>query len=155
MTNTDAQYLEARKFQNNQIYALYRLPPHKAGELERSTNNNIEHQGLEYVTDCLMTEFVRWEQTLARDLLTEKDQQTYFFQFDTAALLRGDYVSRTTSYATMRNWGIMCANDIRDLEGLNPVKDGDIFLQPLNMIEAGKPPPPPSAPPSGQQDNQA
>ncbi len=146
MTNTDAQYLEARKFQNNQIYALYRMPPHKAGELERSTNNNIEHQGLEYVTDCLMTEFVRWEQTLARDLLTEKEQETYFFQFDTAALLRGDYVSRTTSYATMRTWGIMCANDIRDLEGLNPIPKGDIFLQPLNMIEAGKPPPAPTAP---------
>ncbi len=155
MTNTDAQYLEARKFQNNQIYSLFRMPPHKAGELERSTNNNIEHQALEYVTDCLMTEFVRWEQTLARDLLTEKEQQTYFFEFMTAALMRGDYVSRTTSYATMRTWGIMCANDIRDLEGLNPIKDGDIFLQPLNMIEAGTVPPPPSATPPASQDNQA
>jgi phage portal protein BeeE len=58
MSNTDAQYLESRKFQNQQIYSLYRMPPHKVGELERSTNNNIEHQALEYVTDCLMTELV-------------------------------------------------------------------------------------------------
>jgi phage portal protein BeeE len=50
MDNTDAQYLETRKFQNQQIYGIYRMPAHKAGDLERSTNNNIEHQALEYVT---------------------------------------------------------------------------------------------------------
>lgn len=144
MSNTDAQYLDSRKFQNQQIYALYRMPPHKAGELDRSTNNNIEHQALEYVTDCLMTELVRWEQTLKRDLLTAEEQKVYFFEFLTAVLLRGDFVSRTTSYATMRTWGIMSANDIRDLENMNRIENGDIYLQPLNMVEAGTPPPPPA-----------
>jgi HK97 family phage portal protein len=91
MDNTDAQYLEARKFQNQQIYSMYRMPPHKVGELERSTNNNIEHQALEYVTDCLMSELVSWEQTLARDLLTAKERQEYFFEFLVdALLLKGD-----------------------------------------------------------------
>jgi HK97 family phage portal protein len=111
MSNTDAQYLEARKFQNQQIYSLYRMPPHKVGELERSTNNNIEHQALEYVTDCLMTELTRWEQTLWRDLLTAEEQKVYFFEFLTNALLRGDFASRMAGYAIARNWGIYSADD--------------------------------------------
>jgi HK97 family phage portal protein len=152
MKNTDAQYLEARKFQNSQIYALYRMPPHKVGDLERSTNNNIEHQALEYVGDCLMPEFTRWEQTLRRDLLTETEQKTYFFEFMTNALLRGDFASRMAGYAIARNWGIYSADDVRDLENMNriPNKKGQVYLQPLNMVEAGTPPPPapPTPPPS-------
>jgi HK97 family phage portal protein len=148
MSNTDAQYLEARKFQNQQIYSLYRMPPHKVGELERSTNNNIEHQALEYVTDCLMTELTRWEQTLWRDLLTAEEQKVYFFEFLTNALLRGDFASRMAGYAIARNWGIYSADDVRDLENMNriPDKKGQIYLQPLNMIEAGTTPPPPPKP---------
>jgi HK97 family phage portal protein len=144
MDNTDAQYLETRKFQNSQIYGIYRMPPHKAGELERSTNNNIEHQGLEYVTDCLMTEFVRWEQCLARDLLTEDEQVEYFFEFMPDAILRGDIKTRYEAYAIARNWGWLNVDDIRDRENMNPLPDGKgkIYLQPLNMSEAGAPPPP-------------
>jgi hypothetical protein len=74
----------------------------------------------------------------------EEEQKVYFFEFLTAVLLRGDFVSRTTSYATMRTWGIMSANDIRDLENMNRIENGDIYLQPLNMVEAGTPPPPPA-----------
>jgi phage portal protein BeeE len=75
MVNTDAQYLETRKFQNQQIYGLYRMPAHKAGDLEKATFSNIEQQSLEYVTDCLLTEMVRWEQTLWRDLLSEEERK--------------------------------------------------------------------------------
>jgi len=148
MNNTDAQYLEARKFQNQQIYSIFRMPAHKAGDLTRSTNNNIEHQALEYVTDCLMTELVRWEQTLKRDLLTKEEQKTYFFEFLPDALLRGDFASRMAGYAIARNWGIFSADDIRERENLNhlPDKKGQIYLQPLNMVEAGTKPPPVSAP---------
>jgi HK97 family phage portal protein len=148
MDNTDAQYLETRKFQNQQIYGIYRMPAHKAGDLERSTNNNIEHQGLEYVTDCLLTEMVRWEQTLKRDLLTEEEQKKYFFEFLPDIILRGDIKSRYEAYAIARNWGWFSVNDIRERENMNGVPNGDIRLQPLNMIEAGTTPPP--APPGAE-----
>jgi HK97 family phage portal protein len=140
MDNTDAQYLETRKFQNQQIYGIYRMPAHKAGDLERSTNNNIEHQALEYVTDCLLTEMVRWEQTLKRDLLTEEEQKKYFFEFLPDIILRGDIKSRYEAYAIARNWGWFSVNDIRERENMNGVPNGDIRLQPLNMIEAGTTP---------------
>ena len=150
MDNTDAQYLETRKFQNEQIYSIYRMPPHKVGSLERATNNNIEHQGLEYVTDCLMSELVNWEQTLARDLLTEAERQEYFFEFLPDALLRGDLKSRYEAYAIGRSWGWLSVNDVCDRENMNHVPNGDIRLQPLNYIEAGTKPPPASvATPAG------
>jgi HK97 family phage portal protein len=142
MNNNDAQYLESRKFQNQQIYSLYRIPPHKVGELERSTNNNIEHQGLEYINDCLGTELNRWAQTLKRDLLTDAEKKFYKFEFDTSSLLRGDFASTMAGFAVARNWGIFSVNDCRNQLGLNDVENGDIFLQPLNMIEAGTVPPP-------------
>jgi HK97 family phage portal protein len=149
MDNTDAQYLETRKFQNQQIYALYRMPPHKVGDMERATFSNIEQQALEYVTDCLMSEIVGWEQTLARDLLTDKEREEYYFELLADALLRGDLKSRYEAYAIARNWGWMSANMILDRENMNRIANGDVFLQPLNMIEAGTKPPPVSAPSPG------
>jgi HK97 family phage portal protein len=144
MDNNDAQYLETRKFQNQEIRAMYRLPAHKAGDLERATFSNIEQQALEYVTDCLMTEMVRWEQSLKRDLLLESEQQDYFFEFLPDALLRGDIKSRYEALAIARQWGIINADEWRDKENMNPLPPagrGDAYLWPLNFGEAGKLPP--------------
>lgn len=151
MNNTDAEYLATRKFQNHQVYGLYRMPPHKAGDIERSTNNNIEQQSLEYVTDCLLTEMVRWEQTLWRSLLSEEERKTMFFEYMPDMLLRGDQKSRYEAYAIGRNWGWLNADEIRDKENMNPLPDGKgaVYLQPLNMAEAGTKPPPISAPSPG------
>lgn len=146
MNNNDAQYLETRSFQNREIWRIYRMPPHKVGDLDKATNNNIEHQGLEYVTDCLMSELVSWEQTLKRDLLSEAEQKDYFFEFLVDALLRGDLKSRFEAYAIARNWGLFSANDCLDRENMNRIPNGGIYLQPLNMVEAGTKPPPIAAP---------
>lgn len=150
MDNTDAQYLESRKFQNSEIWRMYRIPPHKVGDLEKATFSNIESQALEYVTDCLMSELVNWEQTLARDLFTDAEQSEYQFEFLTDALLRGDLKSRYDAYAVARNWGWLNVDEIRERENMNPLPGGKgkIYLQPLNMTEAGKPPPPAQPSPS-------
>ena len=137
MTQDDAQYVESKVISNADIFRIYRIPPHKAGDLTRSTNNNIEHQGLEYVTDCLMPICVNWEQALARDLLTEAEQGEYFFEFLVDALLRGDIKSRYEAFAIARMWGALSANDWRDKENMNRIANGDVYLQPLNYIEAG------------------
>jgi HK97 family phage portal protein len=141
MDNADAQYVETRTQSNQDIYRIYRMPPHKVGDLDKATFSNIEQQALEYVTDCLLSEMVRWEQTLRRDLLTEDERKEYFFEFLPDALLRGDLKSRYEAYAIGRNWGWLTVNDILDRENMNRVENGDIRLQPLNMIEAGTAPP--------------
>ncbi len=150
MTNVDSQYLDVMKFQNQQIYGMYRMPAHKVGDLERSTNNNIEQQALEYVTDCLMTQLVSFEQTLKLSLLSaEEISAGFFFEFLPDALLRGDLKSRYEAYAIGRNWGWLSVNDICDRENMNHVPNGDIRLQPMNMQEAGAKAPPVSAPAPG------
>jgi phage portal protein BeeE len=73
---------------------MYRVPPHKVAILERSTNNNIEHQGIEYVTDCLLDWCRGWEERLGEDLLSEAEREEYFFEFNLNALMRGDAKSR-------------------------------------------------------------
>jgi HK97 family phage portal protein len=164
VNNTDAQYLETRQFQIREICRIYRMPPHKIADLSDATFSNIEQQSLEYVGDCLSTEAARWEQALWRQLLNEKEQKVYFFEFLLDALTRGDLASRYNAYATGRNWGWLSANDIRAIENMNPVPEGDMYLQPGNMMEAGtsyedqlklqmaNKPQPPAKPPAGEKE---
>jgi HK97 family phage portal protein len=132
--NKAAQFIETYKEVALQICRLWRMQPHKVGLLDQATNNNIEHQALEFVTDTLMPWIVMWEQAIKRDLLT--DPQLYAHH-NVAGLLRGDLKSRYESYAQARNWGWLSVNDIRRLENLNPVNNGDIYLEPLNMVPSG------------------
>ena len=140
MKNTDAQYLETRKFQNRDIYRMFRMPPHKVGDLDNATFSNIEQQSIEYVVDCLLTETTAWDQTWTRDLLTDAERKTMFFETNTDALRRGDFKSTMEGFAIARSWGIYSANDCRDKMNENRIEeDGDIYLQPLNMVPAGAP----------------
>src|SRR5690606_13061556 len=81
LSSEDAQFLETRKFQRQEIAAFYRMPLHKIGDLERSTFSNIEHQSLEYVTGTLLSWLVRWEQRCNESLLTDEEREDYFFEF--------------------------------------------------------------------------
>ena len=132
----DAQFLQTRKFQVTEIARLFRVPPHMLADLERATFSNIEHQSLEFVIHTIRPWLVRWEQAIHRDLLSENERQTYFAEHLVAGLLRGDVASRYQAYATARQNGWMSANDIRELENMNPVDGGDVYLVPLNMVPA-------------------
>jgi len=136
MTNEDAQFLQSRKLQRSEIASIFRVPPHKIGDLERATFSNIEQQSIDFVTDTLMPWLVRWQEAIGRDLLTEESRQTYFAGFIVQALLRGDAASRAKWYAAMRQWGAFSANDIRELEDMNPIEGGDVYLSPANMTPA-------------------
>ena len=136
-----AQFLETRKFQINEIARIFRVPPHMVGDLEKSSFSNIEQQSLEFVKYTLDPWVVRWEQTLARTLFTPEEKKKYFFRFNVEGLLRGDYVSRMSGYATARQNGWMSANDIRELENLDriPSEDGgDMYLVNGNMLPLTK-----------------
>jgi HK97 family phage portal protein len=134
----DSQFLETRRFQTTEIARLFRVPPHMVQDLERATFTNIEHQSLDFVVHTLRPWLVRIEQAFLRDLFNGPLDRDYYAEFLVDGLLRGDLDSRYRAYATGRNWGWLSANDIREIENMNPLpENGDIYLQPLNMVEAG------------------
>jgi HK97 family phage portal protein len=133
-----AQFLETRKFQINEIARIFRVPPHMVGDLEKSSFSNIEQQSLEFVKYTLDPWVIRWEQTISRALLRSDEKKLYFAKFNVDGLLRGDYVSRMNGYAIARQNGWMSANDIRELENLDrisPEIGGDLYLINGNMTK--------------------
>lgn len=134
----EAQFLETRKFQINEIARIFRVPPHMVGDLEKSSFSNIEQQSLEFVKYTLDPWVSRWEQNMSRALLTPEEKKKYFIKFNVDGLLRGDYQSRMNGYATARQNGWMSANDIRELENLDRIpaeQGGDLYLINGNMTK--------------------
>ncbi len=132
-----AQFLETRKFQINEIARIFRVPPHMLADLEKSSFSNIEQQSLEFVKYTLDPWVVRWEQSIQRTLFTSEEKRQYFVKFNVEGLLRGDYASRMSGYATARQNGWMSANDIRELENMDripPEEGGDLYLINGNML---------------------
>lgn len=126
-----AQFLETRKFQINEIARIFRIPPHMIGDLEKSSFSNIEQQSLEFVKYTLDPWVIRWEQSMQKALFSDSEKQKYFIRFSVDGLLRGDYASRMAGYATGRQNGWLSTNDIRELENLNRIPEalgGDLYL---------------------------
>jgi HK97 family phage portal protein len=134
----EAQFLETRKFQIDEIARIFRVPPHMVGDLDKSSFNNIEQQSLEFVKYTLDPWVCRIESSMNRRLLSEGEKKDYFFKFNVDGLLRGDYQSRMQGYAIGRQNGWMSANDIRELENLSPISDeegGNLYLINGNMTK--------------------
>ena len=133
-----AQFLETRKFQINEIARIFRIPPHMIGDLEKSSFSNIEQQSLEFVMYTLDPWVVRWEEAMQRALFSESEKRQYFVKFNVDGLLRGDYQSRMNGYAVGRQNGWLSSNDIRELENLNRIPaelGGDLYLINGNMTK--------------------
>ena len=134
----EAQFLETRKFQINEIARIFRVPPHMVGDLEKSSFSNIEQQSLEFVKYTLDPWVSRWEQNMMRSLFSADEKSTYFIKFNVDGLLRGDYQSRMNGYAIGRQNGWMSANDIRELENLDRIPaelGGDLYLVNGNLCK--------------------
>lgn len=134
----EAQFLETRKFQINEIARLYRIPPHMVGDLEKSSFSNIEQQSLEFVKYTLDPWVIRWEQAMQRSLLLPKEKQEFFIRLNVDGLLRGDYQSRMNGYSVARQNGWLSANDIREMEDMNPIpgeEGGNLYLINGNMTK--------------------
>ena len=121
----EAQFLETRKFQIEEIARMYRVPLHMIGDLDHATFSNVEHLSLDFVKYSLDPWIVRWEQSLQKALLSDSEKGQYFVKFNVDGLLRGDYASRMQGYATARQNGWMSANDIREKEDMNLIPDED------------------------------
>lgn len=127
----DAQFLQTRQFQVTDVCRWFRVPPSKIQDHSRSTFTNIEHIGIEWVTDTLMTWLIRWEQELNRKIFPVESD--LYAEHDVKSLLRGDNSSRATFYRELRNLGVLSANEIRRAENMNPIEGGDGYWVPQNV----------------------
>lgn len=153
----DAQFLETRKFQIEEVARWFNLPPHKLKHLERSTNNNIEHQGIEYYTDTLLPWYVRWEQEVTRKLIPPLEQNIQFIEHNVEGLLRGDSQSRAEYNSKMFGIGGLTINQLLEQNNMNPIgPTGDVRFVPTNLQTLEKAlaptpePAPPMVPPAGK-----
>jgi HK97 family phage portal protein len=139
----DAELLSSKKLQLEDICRFCRVPLHLVQNLDRSTNNNIEHQSLEFIMYTMLPHFKRAEECINSQLLSKNQREKgYYFEHNISTLLRGDQKSMADAFAVGRQWGWLSVNDIRrmlNMNGIGPA--GDIYLTPLNMYEAGKEPP--------------
>ena len=129
-----SQLLDSRKYQLSEVSRITGVPMHLLSSLERSTNNNIEHQSLEFVIYCLQPWAVRIEQAIFLRCFTPKERKKWFAEHLFNGILRGDIKTRYDAYKTAIQNGILSPNDVREIENLNPIDGGDIYLAPLNMI---------------------
>jgi HK97 family phage portal protein len=139
MNSEDAQFLETRKYQRSEIASIFRVPPHKIGDLDKATFSNIEQQSIEFVTDSLLPWLRRWEQSIALNLIAPAERSYTFAEHLVDGLLRGDIASRYAAYAIGRQNGWLNANDVREKENMDPIEgpEGSAYLVNGNMIPAG------------------
>ncbi|KKM21804.1 hypothetical protein LCGC14_1631710, partial [marine sediment metagenome] len=131
----DAQFLQTRKFQVTEIARMFRLPPHKIGDMERATFSNVEQQAIDFVVDTIQPWLVRFEMAFRASLFAPDSD--FFAEHLVAGLLRGDAAARFATYAQGRQWGLFSINEIRELENMNPIgPEGDVHMVPLNMVAA-------------------
>jgi HK97 family phage portal protein len=128
ISNIDVQFMELRQFQIPEIARFWRMPLHKIQDMSASTNNNIEQMALEFVSDCMMPHFVKWESSLNMQLLTVEEQKEYYFKFDVDDLLRADMKSRFEAYSSGISSEIFCPNDCLEKEDMNGYVGGEIHL---------------------------
>ncbi len=134
----DAQFLETRKFQRSEIAGIFRVPPHLIGDLEHATFSNIEESNIDFARSCISPWAVRFEKTINKALFTEQERSRHFVKFSLQALLRGDMQSRYGAYAIGRQNGWLTANEIRELEDMNPIEGGDELLANGNLMAVGQ-----------------
>jgi len=126
----EAQYIQTRQHQIEEVCRWYRVPPHKINHLLRSTFSNIEHQDLEWIKDTILPQVKKWEQKASIRLF---DDEKYFAEMLIEGELRGDTATRTQAYKEQWYIGAMSSNEIRIAENRNPYEGGDNYYIPLNM----------------------
>lgn len=120
-----AQFLETRKFQTEEICRIFRVPLHLVGNLERATFSNIEYQSIDFVVHTIRPWLVRLEQSINKSLFLKGERKEYFVSFVVEGLLRGDFASRMQGYSIGIQNGIYSVNEIRNLENFNLLSDED------------------------------
>ena len=130
----DAQFLESRIFQVEEICRWFNIPPHKLKDLENATYSNIEQQNLEYLTDSLEPHLNEWEEELTLKLISPLEQTQQLIEFTREGFLRADATGRAALQASQLHFAMLTPNEGRALENRNPVIEGDTAFVPLTHI---------------------
>jgi HK97 family phage portal protein len=143
----DSQFLLARNYTRSDIGAMFKIPAHMLGSLEKLSNNNYTGQQMGFVTDTLRPILMRIEAELKRKLLKSSK---FFVEFDTTERQRGDFQAMAQSIALTRQWGVLTGNECRDMLGYAPRgAEGDVLITQVNMLNLESlitPTPPSTAP---------
>ena len=146
LSPADAQLLEQRRFQVEEVARIFHVPVHLLGHLDRATFSNIEHQGQEFLMLGLMPRLVAEEQEIRRKLIIGRAPSVpllgrdYYAEFDFRALLRADIKTRMESYRLAIEAGFMTPDEAAASESLPPVPDeqgGRTYRAPMNYAAAG------------------
>jgi HK97 family phage portal protein len=140
-----SQSLQTREFQRGEICSIFHVPPHMIGDSGKTNRATVEQMSLEYVNFCLNPWLKAIEQEFKRKLFPKTGQTAnkYFATFDTRKLIYPDAETRRNFYASGKQWGFLSTNDVRELEGLNPIEDngtgaGDAYFMPVNTVNMEK-----------------
>lgn len=131
----DAEFIESMKFGILEVAKIFKVPPHKLGQLDRATFSNIESQSMDYVKNTLQPIVTSFEQELNYKLLLPSEQKRMYIKFDMSSELRGDSVARVQYYKEMVSMGAMSLNQVRaaeDMDSMGP--NGDIHRVDLNHV---------------------
>jgi len=150
-----AQMIQAMKFSIDDCARIFGIPPHKIGSMEFSKYSNVYELNNDFYCSTMLYWFRKWEQEINAKLFGPGERGVLFVEILVDALLRGDMAARTAYYQAGRQWGWLSVDDIREKENMNPLPDGagKIYLQPLNMVEAGTDPAPPAKPATDDDDD--
>lgn len=132
LSSVDAQFLEMRKFQLQEIARIWRIPAHLMGDLERTTHNNAEEMGAQFLSYCLMPILKLWQDAIRITCLTPEERREYYVAFLVDDLARADLAARFTAYSQAINAGVLNPNEIRAMENRGPYEGGEVFMRPVN-----------------------
>ena len=131
----EAQFIETRKFQAEEIARLFNVPPHLLMLLDRSTFSNVTEQNRSFATNCIRPWATRWQQALRKSILERFATKGAFVEFDLDDLLRPDTIARATANQILLQNGALSIDEWRTKENLNPIDDpaGSVHWMPLNI----------------------
>jgi len=134
LTAADQELLSSRKFDREQLAAIYRMPPSKLQMLEFGVKANGEQQAIDYLTDCLFHWSGLAEQTMAMAVLTRSEREADFFlRHDFDALLQPTIKERNEAMNKAIGGPFMTPNEGRKKIGLEPVDGGSTLNPAPNM----------------------
>lgn len=136
LSSVDAQFLEMRKFQLQEVARIWRVPLHLMGDLDRATFNNTEQMGAQFLSYCLLPILRLWQDAIRITCLSPEERREYFVEFLVDDLARADLAARFASYSQAINAGILNPNEIRAMENRGPYKGGETYMRPVNTAPA-------------------
>lgn len=133
-----AQFMELRMLQIEEIARVLRVPLFMIQHMTKSTSwgSGIEQMLIAFNSITMLPWYTIWQQTISRDLLTQKSFATHAALFVAEAMMRGDFKTRQDGLAVQFQNGVITRNEWRALEDRNAMTDefADEAMIPTNNL---------------------